>query len=222
MDMYAEWDDVVLGLVDRDCYYRCTPMELGEHIDTEDDMQSMADLIVDGIEFGGPDIGHDEPIPSEAEAIEMYAERRMWKIRQLMRDQAKNDAQADELTAPLRERIGMVERWRDEQNAAIARQVEFLTRQVEQAALSYPWHKQKSRKMPAGTFGKRSVPEKLDIVDAEACITFAEAHGIPVRVKKEPDAKAIREYYDSTGTPPEGCEIIPGYDKPFVKVEVDT
>jgi hypothetical protein len=184
-------------------------------------MMNLAELIVDGIAFNAPDPEQDEPVPAEAEAIEMWAEKRLWKIRQLMREQNKNDAQADELTAPLRERIAMVERWRDEQNAALAGQVEYLTRQVEQAALSYPWGRSKSRKMPAGTFGQRHVAERLDIVDKDACITFAQAHGIPVRVKTEPDAKAIREYYDSTGTPPAGCEVVPGYDKPFCKVEVD-
>lgn len=169
------------------------------------------------VEVGGAD---ESPPLDDAAALDLWAERRMWRIRQLLEEQQKNTAQADELRAPLLARIDMVDSWLIEQNHALQQQIDFLTQQIEQVALAYPFDgKSKSRKMPAGTFGKRAVPEKLDIVDKDTAVAFAKDKGVPYRVKEEPDARALREFFESTGTVPAGCAHVPGYEKPYVRIQ---
>lgn len=216
IDLQDAMDELVMDALERGCIAQCSPEELGEG-----GIMQLAEELWPDVEVGGPAVA-DEAMPGEAEAIEMWAERRMWAIRQLIAEQGKNDRQHAEITAPMRERMAMADRWRDEQNAALQRRIDYLTQQVEQAALAYPFDgKTKSRKMPAGTFGKRKVPERLDIIDKDATVAWAEAKGLTeaVRVTKAPDARKLREYFDSTGELPAGCLVEAEYEKPYCKVE---
>jgi len=63
-------------------------------------------------------------------------------------------------------RIEMIERWRDEQNASLERQRDYLVRLLEDAARAYPYPKNsKSRALPFGTVGVKNQPEKLKVED---------------------------------------------------------
>lgn len=161
------------------------------------------------------DLPHPPEDRSDKAALDAYLDYLLERIGTIDQQKATNDA-------VYQRRVQMLADWRDGENAMLLRRREYLVEAFRALTAQYEYPKgKKSRTLPNGTFGTRSAREKLDIVDPQKAIDFARAYGVPVRVKEEVDAKALREFYESTGTVPLGCSVVPAEDKWYVKPTVE-
>ena len=88
---------------------------------------------------------------------------------------------------------------------------------LEQAARAYPYPpKVKSRRLPNGTIGSRTVPARLEVVDEEAALRWAEEHGFDGAIRKSVRVTPLREYWQSTGIVPDGCQEVPAEERFYV------
>lgn len=158
-----------------------------------------------------------EQVRQECEALhgaELDA-RIDWLMEQMRenRDRAKANEDVAE------RRMDMIRHWRDEQNAGLDRQYAYLESLVLQHAAGYDYGKQKSRRLAFGKFGKRIVQRAgIRIVDKATALEFAKAHGIPTKVTEEVQVTPLKEYADSTGVLPAGCEPVPEVESFYVEV----
>lgn len=125
-----------------------------------------------------------------------------------------------------RRRISMIQSWRDEENAVLGRQVEWLDRKVRELApvlrLGEDGNK-KSKRLPNGEVGFRKQRDTVDIVDQGLAVSFAEAHDIPVKIKKSVNKTPLIEWVQSTGKEPtperDGFTWIKGTDEFYIRTE---
>ena len=154
------------------------------------------------------------PPPEEAAraALDAWIDRRLYVLGRLQQEMAENA----EVAAIRQTEISA---WLDEQNAVVARRAEYLAQQIGQVARNYPYPKGKSRELPGGKIGMRAQRAKLEILDHDAALAWAEAH-MPDRVnhKQWITATPLREWVESTGEQPDGTAYHEGgQDEPFVK-----
>lgn len=83
----------------------------------------------------------------------------------------------------------------------------------------------KSRDVGFGSFGRRQVPEKVSVVDAEKAVEWAKANApaaVVTTVAERVDVKAVKPmvlaYLKDTGEVAPGFEHTAAHDEPFVKV----
>lgn len=157
------------------------------------------------------DLEETAPPPVGSPDLDEWLDSRLAVIAALQAQQRQNTAVADR-------RKAMIEDWMVEQNASIQRRIDFLTSAMEMVARSYPYPKGKTRKLPCGEIGLRLVRSSLKIIDKSAALAFARAHEIPTKVEESVAASALKEYAESAGETPDGCEYRPGgQDEPYVK-----
>jgi phage host-nuclease inhibitor protein Gam len=98
------------------------------------------------------------------------------------------------------------------------------------AELLQPWaekeldgQQRQSVSLPTGTVGFRRSPDSIEIVDAIRAIEILKLAGYAefVRVKEEIDKRALMAHVKAGGALPEGCSMIPGIRRFFVKVGSD-
>lgn len=172
------------------------------------DADLRAFLTVEGID-------DDQPV-GDTLALDVWIDKRLAVLAAIEERIHQNNEAA-------RLRIEMIERWRDEQNASLERQRDYLVRILEDAARAYPYPKNaKSRVLPFGTVGVKNQPEKLKVEDKDAAVAFAQRHELlseKVKIKYDIAHKDLKEFYDSTGIVPDGCVVEPKVQNvPYVKV----
>lgn|SRR5690606_33052593 len=160
--------------------------------------------------------GLDDERPKGGAELDAWIDKRLAVL-------AAIEERIDQNNEAARLRIEMIERWRDDQNASLERQRDYLVRILEDAARAYPYPKNaKSRALPFGTVGVKNQPEKLKVEDKDAAIAFAQGHELlseKVKIKYDIAHKDLKEFYDSTGIVPDGCVVEPKRENvPYVKV----
>jgi phage host-nuclease inhibitor protein Gam len=82
--------------------------------------------------------------------------------------------------------------------------------------------KKKSRTLVYGTVGFRSRGDRLAVMDENALAAWAQDQGLVelVRIKVEPDIRAIRDYAEEKGIIPPGMAEQPQVDEPYIKPDV--
>lgn len=78
--------------------------------------------------------------------------------------------------------------------------------------------KGRSVKLAYGTIKFRKGPDKLDITDQEAAVTWCE-YNLPAAVKRDVSKSAVKAYIKESGEIPEGCAWVPGEDTCTVDTE---
>lgn len=150
-----------------------------------------------------------EAVPTNDVDRDRWFEWQLRTIREIKAEQARNIQVCEEETADMRARIAEVEAWRDGENEALERQVEWRTEKLRMAALGYDFGAKKSRSLPSGKFGFRTVPEKLEvtITDKDAALAFALSHSIPVKVAQSVGVADLKVFIESTDVVPDGCVV---------------
>lgn len=115
-------------------------------------------------------------------------------------------------------RKAMIDAWLADANRGHEREVRWLRHLIASLAEGYDFGKKKSRSLPSGTFGYRSKPATLEIVDMDAAVAFAEAHGL--EVKRSVNKTPLLNHMKETGTVPDGTEYVDGSETFFVKAAV--
>lgn len=80
--------------------------------------------------------------------------------------------------------------------------------------------KKKSRSLPSGDIGWRSVAEKLAVVDEAAAIEWARTQPVEselLRIKEEVNKAALAAHYRESGEVPPGCDVSPAREEFHVK-----
>ncbi len=78
--------------------------------------------------------------------------------------------------------------------------------------------KRKSVKLPAGSMGYRSDPERLRVEDEAATIEWARQNcPDAIRTTERISRTAINEHFTTTGEMPNGCEVQPASERFFVR-----
>lgn len=155
--------------------------------------------------------GLAEEVPADRVDLDVWLDRRLAVLAALER-------QIEQNTEVARRRIEMIRSWMETENAALQRRADFLRSLLEQAARAYPYPpKVKSRRLPNGTIGSRTVPARLEVVDEEAALRWAEEHGFDGAIRKSVRITPLREYWQSTGIVPEGCQEAPAEERFYVK-----
>lgn len=99
---------------------------------------------------------------------------------------------------------------------------EELMRAVHALAERVDFGKKKSRDVGFGTYGRRTVPERVMIADPAACLAWAlRTDPALVRVVEKRDVphSAVHFHFKNTGELPDGCEHTPARDEPFARPE---
>jgi len=181
------------------------------------------------------DEGLLEPAPEAPVEYDVWADRRLAVIARLDAEIARNDAAAAA-------HVAIIEARRDENNAVLRRQRDWLEAQLLEAARSYPYPKgTKSRRLSFGEIGTRKVDDSAKVVDRKAVLewiasaidsAFSVVAGTQDfnRGEVASAARAVRESIDirttplrdwiaSTGETIPGVEFVPGGEKPYVRVK---
>ena len=133
----------------------------------------------------------------------------MARLDGFIRLMARYEAEMDLLKAQHEKRLAAVEskirtlKWRHETWAS-----EYTARLLEGG-------KGKSIKRPWGTVGFRASSARVTVEDVQAFLL--QAPESMVRLKREPDMKAIQEAFKTTGEVPAGCDVQPGGDVFYVR-----
>jgi hypothetical protein len=83
--------------------------------------------------------------------------------------------------------------------------------------------KKKSRDVGYGTYGRRTIPERLRVVDEAALLAYALEHApamVRSVVKNDVPHANLRQHFAATGELPPGVEMEPAREEPFAKPEV--
>lgn len=139
-----------------------------------------------------------EPIPTGRLEQDWFIDRHLQRLTEVEAEKAHNDA-------VLQRYID----WRDEKNAVLDRRAEYIRSRIREAILGYEFESgKKSRELPNGKIGRKTVPAKLIVEDAAAVIQWAKDMDTPdfIRTKtvEEIAKQAVNGYWASTG------EVIPG------------
>lgn len=154
-----------------------------------------------------------QPIVGAPADMDVWVDRRLAAIAGIETEMARNDQAAAR-------RKAMIEDWRAGENAALERSAEYLRRDLEVIALSYPYAgKRKSRELPHGVIGKKSSAERLAVVDPDAALEFAREHGLEIKVKESVAHATLVAFRSRSGGLPTGTEIVPASEKPYVKAK---
>ena len=149
--------------------------------------------------------------PADRVELDVWFDRRLAALAAIEAEMRRNEEVAQR-------RIEMIRAWLEEQNAVLERRADFLRGLLEQAARAYPYPpRAKSRKLPHGTFGSRTVPPKLEIEDEMAALAFAKAQ-VPdaVRVRESVLVSELKAWWQSTGILPDGCRVVPAEERFYV------
>lgn len=153
-----------------------------------------------------PDAPEDELEKEIAVRVDFLLERRLETEREIERN-----------AEVARRRIQMIESWRDEENTVLERQIEWLDRRITDHAAAFQLGEngnKKSRRLPHGEVGFRKTRDTVEIEDQELAVSFAESHGVEVKVVRSVNKKPLIEWCQSTGKEPNpethGFRFVPG------------
>lgn len=145
--------------------------------------------------------------------MDVAIDRALEQIAEARREIAKNDAVAER-------RKQMIEDWRQEVNVTHENRIVWATRMVQSLASAYDFGKKRSRSLPAGTFGFRKSPDRLVVNDMDAALAFAKRTSQlagEIKVTESIPSTPLKQWAQSTGEVPDGCELVGGEDAFFVK-----
>ena len=116
----------------------------------------------------------------------------------------------------------------DKLNATARRGAEFFRRVLATYAEQHRPEllgsgKKKSRALLHGSLGWRSRAEKLEVVDGEVVLAWAQMQPVEtgvLRIKEELDRKALAALFKKTGELPPGTELEPASEDFYIKTEV--
>lgn len=112
-------------------------------------------------------------------------------------------------------RVEMIKQWERDANVSLERECRWLQQQIEGFSRQYDFGKKKTRALPHGEFGNRWQPERIEIIDPVAAVAFAKANGL--EIKESVNKTPLHDHVKKTGIIPDGVEVVPGWDKFFVK-----
>lgn len=157
------------------------------------------------------EIGQEAALVDDAsrEAADAYLDHLLEKM-------AEREAAIASTNDIAERRILMIEGWRRQQNERVTREIQWLKIQIHAIGEGYDFEKgKKSRSLPNGSFGFRRTPDKVEIVDMDLAVSFAEARGL--EIKKTVGKTPLKSHLKATGEIPDGCEFVPGTDEFFIK-----
>lgn len=150
--------------------------------------------------------GFNESDPASIDAVlDVYLEALAGREREMQRNAEVADR-----------RKAMIDLWLADANRTHEREAAWLRHMIETIAAQYDFGKKKSRTLPAGTFGYRSKPATLEIVDMAAAVAFAEAHQL--EVKRTVGKTPLLQAFKASGIVPDGTEYVEGSESFYVKV----
>jgi hypothetical protein len=114
-------------------------------------------------------------------------------------DPAERDALIDEALERIREanaeiahnnavaqrRMDTVALWRDGENGKVEARTAFWRQRIEALTAGYDYGKKRSRNLANGTFGLRTKPGRVEILDMAKAVEFARLSNLPVKVREE-------------------------------------
>lgn len=118
--------------------------------------------------------------------------------------------EVEQIEAHAKKEIERIQMWRDEEVAKLQKKI--------------AWHEggliaflqvqgKKTLKLINGTIKRIKGRDRVDVLDAETLGKWSEANNANLmRVKVEPDKKAILDHIKSTGELPEGVDVVTGAD----------
>lgn len=168
----------------------------------------MATAEMAGFEFEGeaePQIDR-----SDRAALDAHLDRLLERYRE-------REAEIATTNEIARRRIEDIQAWRDQQNESAERELSYLRHQIESWADGYDYGRKKSRSLPSGSFGYRARRDSVQILDMDAAVQFAEAHGLEVRRIVTVGKTPLLKYVQETGEIPPGTELVPGGDEFYVR-----
>lgn len=152
------------------------------------------------------------PAPGTPE-LDVAIDRALDVIRQAREEIAKNNEVAAR-------RIQMIEDWRETENVTHQNRITWAERTIHSLAMGYDFGKKRSRSLPSGTFGFRKAPDRLVIQDADKALAFAKRTpqlAGEIKVTETIPTTPLKQWAQSTGEVPDGCELVGGEDVFFVK-----
>lgn len=121
----------------------------------------------------------------------------------------------------------------------VEREKERWIRMAEDLAATVPLEKKKTRDLIFGAYGRRKKPAHLEVRDETQLLAWAtleageliranvklplpraEELGIANGAKLEILRGPLDEHFKSTGEVPDGCDLVPERDEPFVKLDM--
>lgn len=152
--------------------------------------------------------------------LDLWVEKRLAALRQIDAEMGRNLALHQRM-------VEQANAWLEEQNAVLERRYRHLEDVVLQAARTYRFAgRKKSRELPSGIIGRKSRPARLKQEDKDAALAWAKTQDalrdeiqVETKVTEKLPFRVLREYWQSTGTVPEGCTVEPGAEEPYVKLK---
>jgi phage host-nuclease inhibitor protein Gam len=140
----------------------------------------------------------------EAEALEKY-------VRLTRRYSAEIDTVKQQMGALLRELENKL-KCLDYRFGPVAQ--EYVRRKLSGA-------KAKSIKLPFGTAGFRTLPSRIELIDAAAVLAAVDKGELPAEVKRVPEPEvsksALAEHFKTTGEVPPGTELLPARESFYIR-----
>lgn len=172
------------------------------------DKEAREVLLAEVGQFTAPDAeaGTWEPTAADKATLD----RMLNKLKALQSEMAE----VDEIAAYRKKDI---ELWADGAKIRLARQLFYLEQDLLAAANTVRFSgKRKSLALPHGVLGRRSKGDKLAVVDKDEALKFSKEMGIPYKRVEEPYVGELKDFWNSTGELPPGCEVIEGGDEPYI------
>lgn len=140
-----------------------------------------------------------------------------WALRRL----AELQRQVDENNEVCRASVERMKERTRKLNASAERGVAFFAGALQQYAEAHREQllgkgKKKSRGLPSGDIGWRTVPEKVAVLDEAAAIAWARAQPVEselLRIREEVSKPALAAHYRETGEVPPGCDVTPAREE---------
>lgn len=161
-------------------------------------------------------IGQPVMPPSESDA---WASELLGRMAAAQRDLARYDAAC-------RREVMRIETRYDTLKENVEARIELLERAICALAERADFGKVKSRKVGNGSYGRRTVPARVEVMDAVALVEWAKlssddrVRGMIV-VKEHVPAVEATAYFRETGEVPDGCVGVLATEKPFAKPELE-
>lgn len=158
--------------------------------------------------------------PATPAALDAWIEARLSGLRSLQSQVRQNDEAA-------KRRIDMVLNWCEAENAKLQRRMEFLRGELLLQARVYPYvHGKKSKRFASGTIGSREQRERLIITEADDALQWVIRQNNPDLLENATKhtlrgVTSLKQWYDSTGEIPDGCEVVPKDEVYYVTPDQD-
>lgn len=118
--------------------------------------------------------------------------------------------EVEQINAHAKKEIDRINEWRDEEVAKLQKKIAWH----ESGLIAFlQVQGKKTIKLINGTLKRIKGRDRVDVLDADALTKWAESNGANLlRVKVEPDKKAIMDHIKNTGELPDGVDVVTGED----------